>query len=122
MRTAVRDAMRDSMRDTMRHHIMDYRVGHDLMDHRGGVDSLRVSGLALVAHIHDGAAIAAISCVGHVLDAAVGESHAVLALDVPLGVTGPALAEVGVVVIVMDAVGEAEGVGLVVFLMVTSVR
>ena len=92
------------------------------MDHRVGVDSLGVSGLALVADVHHGAAVSPISSVGHVLDPTVGESHAVLALDVPLGVTGPALAEVGVVLIVMYAVGEAEGVGLVVLLMVTSVR
>ena len=100
----------------------DDRGGHNLMDHGGGVDSLGVSGLSLVADLHHSAAISSISCVGHILDPAVRESHAVLALDVALGVTGPALAEVGVVVIVMDAVGEAEGVGLVVFLVVTSVR
>ena len=91
------------------------------MDHRGGVDSLWVSGLSLVADIHHGAAIAAISCVGHILDPAVRERHAVLALDVALGVPMPALAEVGVVLIVMDSVGEAEGVGLIV-LLVTAVR
>ena len=86
------------------------------------MDSLGVPGLALVADIHDGAAVSTVSSVGHVLDAAVGESHAVLALDVSIAVTGPALAEVGVVLIVMDAVGEAEGVGLVVLLVVTAVR
>ena len=37
-------------------------------------------------------------------------------------VLGPALAEVGVVVVVVDSVGEVEGIGLVVLLMVTSVR
>ena len=101
---------------------MDHRGRHDLVDHRSGVDGLGVSGLALVADLHHSAAIAAISSVGHVLDPAVRERHAVLALDVPLGVPGPALAEVGVVVIVVHAVGEVEGVGLVVLLMVTSVR
>ena len=102
----------------MRHH----RGGHHLMDHGGGVDSLWVSGLALVADLHHGAAIAAISCVGHILDPAVRERHAVLALNVSLGVPMPALAEVCVVLIVMDSVGEAEGVGLVVLLLVTSMR
>ena len=91
------------------------------MDHRGGVDSLWVSGLALVADLHHGAAIAAIRCVGHILDPAVRERHTVLALDVALGVPVPALAEVGVEVIVMDSVGEAEGVGLII-LLVTALR
>ena len=124
MRNTMGHTVRDSMRDTMGHN----RGRHDLVDHRsgvddgGGVDSLGVSGLALVADLHHSAAIAAISSVGHVLDPAVRERHAVLALDVPLGVPGPALAEVGVVVIVVHAVGEVEGVGLVVLLMVTSVR
>ena len=68
------------MRDSMR----DHRGGHHLMDHGGGVDSLLVSGLALVADLHHGAAIAAISCVGHILDPAVRERHTVLALDVAL--------------------------------------
>ena len=107
---------------------MDHRGRHDLVDHRsgvddgGGVDSLGVPGLALVADLHHSAAISAISSVGHVLDPAVRERHAVLALDVPLGVPGPALAEVGVVLIVVDSISEVEGVGLVVLLMVTSVR
>ena len=91
------------------------------MDHGGGVDSLGVSGLSLVADLHHSAAISSISCVGHILDPAVRERHAVLALDVALGVPVPALTEVGVVVIVMDSVGEAEGVRLIV-LLVTSVR
>ena len=118
--------MRDAMGDNRGR--MDHRGRHDLMDHRsgvddgGGVDSLGVPGLALVADLHHSAAIAAISGVGHVLDPAVRERHAVLALDVPLGVPGPALAEVGVVLIVMDSISEVEGVGLVVLLMVTSVR
>ena len=91
------------------------------MDHGGGVDSLGVSGLSLVADLHHSAAISSISCVGHILDPAIRESHAVLALDVALGVSAPALAEVSVVVIVMDPVGEAEGIRLVI-LLVTSVR
>ena len=91
------------------------------MDHRSRVNSLGVSGLSLVADLHHSAAISSISCVGHILDPAVRESHAVLALDVTLGVPVPALTEVSVVLIVMDSVGEAEGVRLVV-LLVTSVR
>ena len=106
---------------------MDHRGRHDLVDHRsgvhdgGGVDSLGVSGLALVADLHHSAAIAAISSVGHVLDPAVRERHAVLALDVAGLVPGPALAEVCVVIVVMDPVGEVEGVGLIAFLMVSTV-
>merc|ERR1712147_575118 len=110
------------MRHSMRHSMRQHRGRHHLMDHGSGVDSLGVSGLSLVADLHHSAAISSISCVGHILDPAVRESHAVLALDVALGVPVPALAEVGVVVIVMDSVGEAEGVGLVVLLLVTSVR
>ena len=92
------------------------------MDHGGGVDSLGVSGLSLVADLHHSAAISSISCVGHILDPAVRERHAVLALDVACTISRPALTEVSVVVIVMDPVGEAEGVRLVVLLLVTSVR
>ena len=55
------------------------------------------------------------------LDPAVRERHAVLALDVAGLVPGPALAEVCVVIVVMDPVGEVEGVGLVTLLMVTTV-
>merc|ERR1719443_437424 len=110
--------MGDSMRDDRGG---DDGGGDHLMDHGGGVDSLGVSGLSLVADLHHSAAISSISCVGHILDPAIRESHAVLPLDVALGVPVPALAEVSVVVIVMDSVGEAEGVRLIV-LLVTSVR
>lgn len=109
----MRDAMGDSMRDD--------RGGDHLMDHGGGVDSLGVSGLSLVADLHHSAAISSISCVGHILDPAIRERHAELALDVALGVSVPALTEVSVVLIVMDPIGEAEGVRLVI-LLVTSVR
>ena len=54
--------------------------------------------------------------------ATVLQPPAVLALDVACTISRPALTEVSVVVIVMDSVGEAEGVGLVVLLVVTSVR
>ena len=94
----------------------------DGVSHMGDMSDLGVVSLAGVSDLHHGAAVAAVGVVSHVLDPAVRERHAVLALDVPLGVPGPALAEVGVVVIVVHAVGEVEGVGLVVFLMVTSVR
>ena len=90
------------------------------MDHGGGVDSLGVSGLSLVADLHHSAAISSISCVGHILDPAVRERHAVLALDVASLVPAPALAEVSVVIVIMDPVGEVEGVGLVTLLVVTS--
>jgi len=107
---------------------MDHRGRHNLVDNRGGVDNgsgvdgLGMPGLALVTDLHHSAAIAAISGVGHVLDPAVREGHAVLSLDVTLGIPRPALAEVGVVVVVMHAVSEVEGIGLVVLLMVASVR
>ena len=91
------------------------------MDHGGGVDSLGVSGLSLVADLHHSAAISSISCVGHILDPAIRERHAVLALDVASLVPAPALAEVSVVIVIMDPVGEVEGVGLVTLLVVTSV-
>ena len=55
-----------------------------------------------------------IGCVLDVLDAAVGQGDAVLAHDVALGVAAPVLAEVGVVVVVMDPVLEGEGVGLLI--------
>ena len=76
--------------------------------------------------------------VGHVLDPAVGQRHGVLALDVAALVPGPGpirdeyglvsanhstpgLAEVGVVVVVVDPVGEVEGVGLVALLVISAV-
>merc|ERR1719278_1574044 len=99
---------------------MRHTMGNHVMDHGSGVHGLGMPGLALVADLHHGAAIASISVVSHVLDPAVRESHAVLALDVPVTVPGPALAEVGVVVIVVDPVGEVEGVGLVVLLLVAA--
>ena len=94
----------------------------DGMSHMGDMSDLGVMSLAGVSDLHHGAAVSAIGVVSHVLDSAVRERHAVLALDVPLGVPGPALAEVGVVLIVVHAVSEVEGIGLVVFLVVTSVR
>ena len=45
-----------------------------------------------------------IGCVLDVLDAAVGQGDAVLAHDVARGVAAPVLAEVGVVVVVVDTV------------------
>ena len=79
--------------------------------------------------------------VGHVLDPAVGQRHGVLALDVaalvpgpgpirdeycgpvpaPANHSAPGLAEVGVVVVVVDPVGEVEGVGLVALLVISAV-
>ena len=60
---------------------MDHRGRHDLVDHRSGVDdgcgvdSLGVSGLALVADLHSGAAIVTVSCVLHILDTTVGKGN-----------------------------------------------
>ena len=92
----------------------------DGVSHMGDMGDLGMVSLAGVSDVHDGAAVAAVSVVGHVLDPAVGESHAVLALDVACLVPAPALAEVGVVVVVMDSVGKVEGVGLVTLLVITS--
>ena len=95
----------------------------------------------LVGDLHDGAAVAAVGVVGHVLDPAVGQRHGVLALDVaalvpgpgpirdeycgpvpaPANHSAPGLAEVGVVVVVVDPVGEVEGVGLVALLVISAV-
>ena len=61
-----------------------------------------------------------VGCVLDVLDAAVGQGDAVLAHDVSLGVSAAVLAEVGVVVVVMHPVLEAEGVGLLVVLLVVN--
>merc|ERR1712176_469208 len=80
---SARHSMRHSMGDSMRHHRCgDDRGGDHLMDHGSGVDSLGVSGLSLVADLHHSAAISSISSVGHILDPAIRERHAVLALDV----------------------------------------
>merc|ERR1739848_916891 len=51
----------------------------------------------------------------------VGQRHGVLVLDVAALVPGPGLAEVGVVVVVVDPVGEVEGVGLVALLVISAV-
>merc|ERR1712223_1458180 len=83
--------------------------------------NLGMMSLAGVGDLHHSATISSISVIGHVLDPAVRESHAVLALDVAGLVPAPALAEVCVVIVIMDPVGEGEGVGLVTLLVVTSV-
>ena len=44
-------------------------------------------------------------------------THLVISDNVSLGVSGPVLAEVGVIVIVLDSVLEGEGVGLLVVVM-----
>ena len=63
-----------------------------------------------------------VGCVLDVLDAAVGQGDAVLAHDVALYVSAAVLAEVSVVVVVMDPVLEAEGVGLLVIFLVVDHR
>ena len=93
----------------------------DGVSHMGDMSDLGVVSLAGVSDLHHGAAVAAIGVVSHVLDPAVRERHAVLALDVASLIPGPALAEVCVMIVVMDPVGEVEGVGLIALLMVTSV-
>ena len=95
-------------------------MGHRV-SHMGDMGDLGMVSLAGVGDLHHGAAVASVSVVGHVLDPAVRERHAVLALDVAGLVPAPALAEVGVVVVIMDPVGEVEGVRLVTLLVVTSV-
>ena len=95
-------------------------MGHRV-SHMGDMGSLGVVSLAGVGDLHHGAAVASVSVIGHVLDPAVRERHAVLALDVASLVPAPALAEVCVVVVIMDPVCEVEGVRLVTLLVVTSV-
>merc|ERR1711902_356223 len=87
----------------------------------GDMGDLGMMGLPRVGDLHHSAAISSISVIGHMLDPAVRERHAVLALDVAGLVPAPALAEVSVVVVIMDPVGEVEGVGLVTLLVITSV-
>ena len=103
----------------------------NFMNHGGGVDNLWVSGLALVLDLHDCAPIMAISAVCHILNTAIREgnlggqqalhyvhisdvTHLVFPDNVPLAVSGPVLTVVGVVMVVVDPVLEAEGVGLLV--------
>merc|ERR1712223_2210265 len=95
-------------------------MGHRV-SHMSDMGDLRMMSLARVGDLHHGAAISSISVIGHVLDPAVRERHAVLALDVADLVSAPALAEVCVVIVIMDPVGEVEGVGLVTLLVITSV-
>ena len=93
----------------------------DGVSHMGDMRDLGMVSLAGVGDLHHGAAIASVGVIGHVLDPAVRERHAVLALDVAGLVPAPALAEVCVVVIVVDPVGEVEWVGLITLLMVATV-
>ena len=72
-------------------------MGHRV-SHMGDMGDLGMVSLAGVGDLHHGAAVASVSVVGHVLDPAVRERHAVLALDVAGLVPAPALAEVCVVV------------------------
>ena len=111
------DANTSDESNTMSHAVSSMSDG---VSHMGDMSDLGMVSLTGVSDVHDGAAVAAVSVVGHVLDPAVGESHTVLALDVACLVPAPALAEVGVVVVVMDSVGKVEGVGLVTLLMVST--
>lgn len=71
---------------------------------------IRVDRLALVGHVSL-EAVVVVSHVSHLLDAAVGEGHGVRALHgLPVGVLG--VAEVGAGVVVVDAVVEGVGLGL----------
>ena len=67
---------------------------------------LGVLGLALVRHIHDDTAVRIVHTVGHGLDAAVGEQHAVLASH-HAPITGLLLVEV-VADVVLDSVAVPE--------------
>ena len=109
----VSDANTSNVTHTMSS--MSHRVSH-----MSDMGDLGMMSLARVGDLHHGASISSISVIGHVLDPAVRERHAVLALDVAGLVPAPALAEVCVVIVIMDPVGEVEGVGLVTLLVVTS--
>jgi len=75
---------------------------------------LRVSGLALVAHLHDGAAVVGVRGVLHILDPPVRKGNLIFSDNVSILVPRPDLTEVSVVCVVMDSVLEGEGVGLLV--------
>ena len=109
----VSDANTSNVTHTMSS--MSHRVSH-----MSDMGDLGMMSFARVGDLHHGASISSISVIGHVLDPAVRERHAVLALDVAGLVPAPALAEVSVVIVIMDPVGEVEGVGLVTLLVVTS--
>ena len=95
--------------------------GDIMMDHRSLVlDNIGIPCLSLVGDLHDSATVTSVSGVLDILDPAVRESHLVLAHNVAGLVTSPGLAEVSVVVVVMDPVGEAEWVGLLVLVMTIS--
>ena len=81
----------------------------------------RMMSLTTVGHIHDSATVASVSVVGHVLDPAIRQRHGVLALDVASLVPGPGLAEVSVVLVIVDTVGEVERVRLVIVLVASTV-
>ena len=110
----VSDANTSNMTHTMSS--MSHRVSH-----MSDMGDLGMMSLARVGDLHHGASISSISMIGHMLDPAVRERHAVLALDVAGLVPAPALAEVGVVVVIMDSICEVEGVGLVTLLVVSTV-
>ena len=109
----VSDANTSNVTHTMSS--MSHRVSH-----MSDMGDLGMMSFARVGDLHHGASISSISVIGHVLDPAVRERHAVLALDVAGLVPAPALTEVCVVIVIMDPVGEVEGVGLVTLLVVTS--
>ena len=115
--STVADANTSDESNTMSHAVSSMGDG---VSHMGDMSDLGMVSLAGVSDFHDGAAVSAVSVIGHVLDPAVGERDAVLALDVAGLVPAPALAEVCAVVVVMDPVGEVEGVGLVTLLMVST--
>ena len=47
----------------------------NFMNHGSGVDNLRMSGLALILHLHDSAPVMAVSTICHILHAAVRKGN-----------------------------------------------
>ena len=47
----------------------------NFMYHGGGVDNLRVSGLALILDLHDSSSVMAVSAICHILDTAIREGN-----------------------------------------------
>merc|ERR1739838_617761 len=73
---------------------------------------VRMMSLPTVFHLHDGATIATISMVDHMLNPTIRESHSVLPLYISTFITRPLLTEVCVVLVIMHSVLKVEGIRL----------
>merc|ERR1739838_1161524 len=75
---------------------------------------VRMMSLPTILDLHDGATIATISMVDHMLNPTIRESHSVLPLYISTFITRPLLTEVCVVLVIMLSILKVEGIRLLI--------